>query len=432
VKVGANGKVSVFNNSGRGGVPADDVSAVVLNITVVNATAASHLTAFPGGQVVPLASNVNFRAGQVVPNRAIVKVGSGQVNILNNTGDVDVIIDVAGWFTDGSKLEESGAIFTAHAPQRVLDTRDGTGGHSQAVVAGAPIRFQMAGRGGVPALGGQVPATAIVANVTVVGSSSPSHLTLWPGGSPQPLASDLNFSSGQAVPNLTVVKVGPDGSAHIATNTGSVDVIIDDLGYYSGDVQFSDRLTVLDAGARAALSSSTPSSLTFTPSPPQLATLQVGDVLASEPSPNAPSGFLRKVDGITPIPGGVAVTTSDAALDDALIFGDLSDQLTLTAADLQSPAAPANTTGGATAEAGEPSAAGIDQSIKSSFNQVLVQSGGTEIRLQGAFELVAHTELDVKVRPTGVKAHFESSADKAFAAALVATFGATFNKKTTR
>ncbi|WP_206665769.1 hypothetical protein, partial [Pedococcus bigeumensis] len=62
---------------GRGGVPASGVGAVVLNVTAVAPTRSGYLTVFPSGQVRPTASNLNFVAGQAVANLVIVKVGAG-------------------------------------------------------------------------------------------------------------------------------------------------------------------------------------------------------------------------------------------------------------------------------------------------------------------------------------------------------------------
>jgi len=80
-------------------VPAN-ATAIVVNITVVNGTRPSHLTAFPG-PTMPLASNLNFRPGQVIPNLAVVKVGADhKISVFNNAGDVDVLIDVVGYYSD--------------------------------------------------------------------------------------------------------------------------------------------------------------------------------------------------------------------------------------------------------------------------------------------------------------------------------------------
>ena len=89
--------------TGRGGVPASGVSAVAMNVTVTNPTATSWLTAWPAGEALPLASNLNYTPGQTVPNLVVVKVGAdGVVNLRNAEGQVHVLADVVGWFDDGT------------------------------------------------------------------------------------------------------------------------------------------------------------------------------------------------------------------------------------------------------------------------------------------------------------------------------------------
>ena len=86
--------------TGVGGVPGTGVSAVVLNVTVTQPTAQSYMTVFPNGTARPLASNLNFVAGQTVPNFVMAKVGSdGKVAVYNNTGSTHVVIDVVGWYS---------------------------------------------------------------------------------------------------------------------------------------------------------------------------------------------------------------------------------------------------------------------------------------------------------------------------------------------
>jgi hypothetical protein len=221
--------------TGKGNVPATGVSAVVLNVTATHPSAAGYLTVFPAGITAPLASNLNFVPGQTVPNRVIVKVGTGgQVSLFNGPGTTDVVVDVGGWFTDGSDATATGGQFTGLTPARVLDTRNGTGGFSTPVGGGATIKLLVAGQGGVPAMTDPVRPTAVVLNVTVTGTSAASYLTLFPSdAASQPLASDLNWTVGLTVPNLVVVKLGADGKVAIFNGVGSTDVIADVVGWYN-------------------------------------------------------------------------------------------------------------------------------------------------------------------------------------------------------
>jgi len=212
--------------TGQGGVPGSHVEAVVLNLTATNPTLASHLIAYPTGSAQPLASNVNFVAGQTIPNRVSVKVGTGgKITIFNNSGTVDAVADVGGWFSDGTDSTAFGAVFTGVTPSRILDTRN-----ASPVGPGGSIVVQVAGQGGVPPAG----TTAVVLNVTVTNNTNPSHLIVWPDLTTRPLASDLNFVAGQTVPNLVIVKLGSNGKVDVFNAYGSTDVVIDVLGWYQG------------------------------------------------------------------------------------------------------------------------------------------------------------------------------------------------------
>ena len=84
--------------TGVGGVPATGVTAVVLNVTAVGASAGTYVTAWPTGEAQPLASNLNLPPGDTRPNLVIVKVGpGGKVSFYNDAGTVDLIADIAGW-----------------------------------------------------------------------------------------------------------------------------------------------------------------------------------------------------------------------------------------------------------------------------------------------------------------------------------------------
>jgi len=96
------GSTANLTVTGRGGVPATGVGAVVLNVTAVDPTTPSYLTVWPAGETRPNASNLNFAAGQTIPNLVIAKVGAnGQVSIYNNAGATHLVVDVAGWFPTG-------------------------------------------------------------------------------------------------------------------------------------------------------------------------------------------------------------------------------------------------------------------------------------------------------------------------------------------
>jgi hypothetical protein len=97
------GGTIVVGAAGNGGLPtmgaATPPQAVVLNVTVTGASAASDLLVWPDGTAPPLASDLNFAAGQTVANLVVVKLSAaGKLDIRNDFGSSNVIVDVVGWY----------------------------------------------------------------------------------------------------------------------------------------------------------------------------------------------------------------------------------------------------------------------------------------------------------------------------------------------
>ena len=103
--------------SGLAGVPSTGAAAVALNVTAASATAASFLTLWPSGSIRPLASNLNVVPGHITANMALVGLGgSGLVSLYNFGGDVDVVIDVDGWFDGTTSAGATTCIVTTPPP----------------------------------------------------------------------------------------------------------------------------------------------------------------------------------------------------------------------------------------------------------------------------------------------------------------------------
>ena len=83
--------------TGKGGVPASGVSAVVVNVTAVTPTAAGFLTVWPSGTPQQQTSNLNFQAGQTIPNLVVVPVGAdGKIQLFNGSpGPVQLLADAS-------------------------------------------------------------------------------------------------------------------------------------------------------------------------------------------------------------------------------------------------------------------------------------------------------------------------------------------------
>jgi uncharacterized protein YkwD len=211
--------------TGQGGVPSTGVSAVVMNVAVTGPTAQSYLTVFPAGEAMPVAANLNYLAGQTVPNLVTAKLGAGgRVSLFNAAGTADVVIDVAGWYDDGTSA--TGARYYPVTPSRILDTRTA----AIPVTSLLATDLQVAGRGGVPSTG----VAAVVMNVTVTEPTAPGYLTTFPTGEPKPWAANLNFLAGQTVPNLISAKLGAGGKVSLANAAGTTHVVADVAGWFDG------------------------------------------------------------------------------------------------------------------------------------------------------------------------------------------------------
>jgi Right handed beta helix region len=203
------------------GVPAADISAVVMNVTVTEPTAPGDLTVYPGDGTPPGTSNLNFTVGQTVPNLVTVQLSGGKVSFHNaSAGPVQVVADLSGFYGPG------GYGFQPQSPARVVDTRVGTGAPRQPLASGSRIQLNLAGK--VPA------GTAAVAlNVTVTGPQRAGFLKVYPDSPVVPGTSSVNFTAGQTVANLVIVPVANDIADIYNSSPGTVQVIADLTGYFA-------------------------------------------------------------------------------------------------------------------------------------------------------------------------------------------------------
>jgi hypothetical protein len=195
-------------------------TAVALNVTATNPSSGGYLTVYPGGAPRPGASNLNWVAGQTIPNMVEVQLGPGNtVTFYNAAGTVDVMADLMGYYTPGI-----GGGFTGRSPARVLDTRIGLGGPQGGLGAGASETLS------IPNL--PAGTTAVALNVTATDSSTAGWLSVYPGAQARPGTSNLNWVTGQTIPNMVLVPLGAGNTVTFYNAAGTVDVIADVLGYF--------------------------------------------------------------------------------------------------------------------------------------------------------------------------------------------------------
>ena len=202
-------------------------SAVVVNLTAVNGSAPTFLTAYPKGGTTPTASNLNLLGREIRANLAVVKVGDDHsISVFNDSGGADVVIDVVGYFVD----DDSGSTFVSLPPTRLVDTR--SSGHIGPLHPFAPSETQS-----LTMAAGMVPtdATAVVFNLTVLSPNTGTFMTAYPATVPDadpPIASNVNAPPNLIDPNLVVAKVGANGMVSLFNKLGTTNVVIDLVGYY--------------------------------------------------------------------------------------------------------------------------------------------------------------------------------------------------------
>jgi hypothetical protein len=213
--------------------------AIVGNATVVNFISSGFhwITLYPFGTAQPNASNLNFTDNHIVPNAFVVGLSSdGKFNIYSHAS-THFIVDVAGYFSEEAvDINGAGLLYNPlSTPVRLLETRPGENGCD---APGAPLgndatRTETAHG---TCFGQTIPLTAkaVVGNATVVNFISTGFhwITLYPFGTAQPNASNLNFTANQIVPNAFVVGLSNDGKFNIYSHAAT-HFIVDLTGYYA-------------------------------------------------------------------------------------------------------------------------------------------------------------------------------------------------------
>ena len=117
--------LSVRGTNGNCTVPAT-ASGVAANVTTLDGTTTSFLQIFPADVAAPNTSTNNWTAGQPpTPNKVDVKLSStGQMKVRNDTGTVNVIIDVVGFYEPVSiPIESNGAAYGSNSVSLTMSSQ---------------------------------------------------------------------------------------------------------------------------------------------------------------------------------------------------------------------------------------------------------------------------------------------------------------------
>ncbi|WP_424186319.1 RCC1 domain-containing protein [Actinokineospora sp. G85] len=212
---GAVGPAGTLRLDLSGQVPVG-TSAVVLNLTGVDATGATYLAASPFGSP-HTTSNLNLVPGQTRANLVTVIVDSArQVAVYNNAGHTHVVADLTGYYSPAGQGR-----YTPLTQQTIVDTRD------QAKVGQAAVL--------TVDLGKRVPrgTTAVTFTLTGYQATTATYVTAWPSGTPRPTTSNINVPNAAGVLNLVTIPIGADGKVLLFNHSGSIHLRVAFAGFHT-------------------------------------------------------------------------------------------------------------------------------------------------------------------------------------------------------
>jgi len=203
------------------GVPGD-AAAVVVNVTA-SSDDRTHVDLYRDAESYTGTSTVELAPGERRNAMAFVTVDAARsVRIRNAAGNTHVAVDLLGYFSpDGA-----GVYTPKDAPQRILDTRSGTG-RTGPLEPGEVYRPRVRGVAGVPDT-----ATAVLANITTAEATIPTRVDVYGQDRPSP------YTTIEAVPdhvraNLVLTAIGQDGTIGVRNDNGRTHVAVDIVGWFA-------------------------------------------------------------------------------------------------------------------------------------------------------------------------------------------------------
>jgi hypothetical protein len=234
-------------------VPAQ-ATAIMANITVVNAQGGGNLRAFPANLNDVNTATVNWYNSSTGPGPRVVanfiilsldSTGSFKVAV---TGTTDFIVDVTGYLLNNPNGAGVYKPLNTGTNPRLYDSRPAgtrntaiTGQGTGLLKTGQPARtLKISGTGGLQSI--PASASAVIVNVTAVDSEGGGYFTIYPGSSTVPKVSNVNWqnwrTAGTNIPrdvaNMAVVPLNTNGEISIiagGTTDSGANIVIDVLGY---------------------------------------------------------------------------------------------------------------------------------------------------------------------------------------------------------
>ena len=225
-KYGADSELRV-KVAGSGGFPGALMSSVSLNVTVTEPETEGFLTVYPCGTR-PVTSNLNFVADQTISTSVTSPVSDDGEICIYSSAMTNLIADGFGWFVEGAGVTPVG-------PTRLVDTRVGS---PQGAISVTKKKYGVIDDGNrnelrLPLLGvAELPEYGIGTvqlTVTVTDPAGSGFITIYPCET-FPLASNLNYVTGQTIATAVTAQVSADGEICIYSNQ-STNIIVDINGW---------------------------------------------------------------------------------------------------------------------------------------------------------------------------------------------------------
>lgn len=239
-----------------------DLAGVTLNIAVSPVSGSGIANAYPVSsgqpstfQVPTTSSLVNWVTGQghTMSSGSFRIVDSQKLRIKLDgvgAGTAHVIVDYTGWYSraTGNVAVGNGRTFvSANDPRRVYDSRTaGAGGTELRLGAGQTRSIQVEGVNGVPA-----DVFAVALNVTAIGPTTNTFLSAFSSAlSTAPGTSVVNVQAGDSPrAGQIAIQAGSDGRAKIFNDAGSVNFIVDVVGWWIDNDTSANAGRALFSGA---------------------------------------------------------------------------------------------------------------------------------------------------------------------------------------
>ncbi|WP_345144144.1 hypothetical protein [Dactylosporangium darangshiense] len=209
------------------------VRAFAVNVTATQPTGGGYLTAWNGySGSLPNTSTLNYTPNATVPNFAVVPTTPcGDCGSATGLPSIGVYTSTnAHIIVDIVGYYDDGSLPGGLRFTPIVPTRIADTRSGQ----GWPSRLGPGATASIAAPGSiaSVDTWALATNVTAVLPTSATYVTVWPSGAGRPGTSNLNPTAGSIVPNAVQTMIGADDKFNVFNAGGYCDVVVDVVGTF--------------------------------------------------------------------------------------------------------------------------------------------------------------------------------------------------------